>query len=78
LGHNSWRRKSEAWEVEYILCWEDYPFAFVDHVDKFLVKKVNILKCGAMRASLGGALKLLSGPWWRCEFDRGTFVRVGA
>jgi hypothetical protein len=65
LGYHSWWRKTEAREVEDILCREDYPFAFVDHVNKFLVKKVNILKSRAMGAPLGGLLELLSGPWWR-------------
>jgi hypothetical protein len=68
LGHNSWWRQSEAWEVEYILCWEDYPFAFVDHVNKFLVKKVNILKF-EVQSDAGLA-------WRRAEVVVGSMVAL--
>jgi hypothetical protein len=52
--------------------------AFVDHVNKFLMKKVDVLKGRAVRALLEGALELLASPWWHCKLDRGTLMRIRA
>ena len=64
----------KAWEEACNAEGQDYPLAFVDHVDELLMEEIDVVVARAMGTSVECVEELLFRPWWCFESDRGTML----
>jgi hypothetical protein len=56
--------------------WYHHPMSFLDHGDHLVAEKVDIFVGGFVGSSVDGGLDLLSSPWFRRKYHRGTAMLV--